>query len=333
MRDFLLPVAAAAVLACVPLLSPPDYVLHLLITATLTAVAGTGWAMMGRFGLVSFGHGAFLGMGAYTMALLWNFYGVSPWLGIPAGIVVAMLFGVLLAYPCFHLRVVGHYFALVTLAAGEIVRILVTAVRELTGGSLGMTPDRAPADAAFASFQFGKEGFWWIALVAWLIAMLAWRLLDRSMSSKALAAISEDEDAAASIGIRVTHEKMKVTLISVALAALAGALTAQYRMYLNPESLAGLGISLQIVFGAIAGGMYSLIGPTVGAVITIGLDESLRIFFGTELTGAAPLIYGLLLVLFMLFLPRGITGLFERRPARRTAEAAPVTAPAAPAPR
>ena len=102
---------------------------------------------------------------------------------------------------------------------------------------------------------------------------------------------------------------------------MAGGLTAQYRMYLNPESLAGLGISLQIVFGAIAGGMYSPIGPTIGALITIGLDESLRIFFGTQFVGAAPLVYGVLLVLFMLFLPRGIAGLLERR--RRVPDAAP----------
>src|SRR5919206_178292 len=152
--------------------------MHLLITALLTAVMGTGWAMMGRFGLVSFGHGAFLGAAAYTMALLWNDLGLTPWLGIP-------------------------------------------------------------------------------------------------------------------IGIGVAAEKLKVTVISVALAALAGALTAQYRQYLNPESLAGLGISLQIVFSAIAGGMYAPLGPTIGAIITIGLEEGLRIAFGTEFTGGAPFIYGI----------------------------------------
>ena len=319
----LLPLAAAvAALAAVPLLSPPDYVMHLLITALLTALAGTGWAMMGRFGLVSFGHGAFLGVSAYTMALLWNFFGLSPWIGVPIGVVAAAGAGALLGYPCFRLRVVGHYFALVTLAAGEIVRILVTALREYTGGSLGMTPNQAPPDAAFAAMQFSKAGFWWVALAAWAVGLLAWRLLDRSMSSKALVAIAEDEDAASSIGIQVTREKLKVTLISAALAGLAGALTAQYRMYLNPESLAGLGISLQIVFGAIAGGMYSPIGPTIGALITIGLEESLRVAFGTEFTGAAAFAYGVLLVLFMLFLPRGIAGLLERRPAARTGSGA-----------
>jgi branched-chain amino acid transport system permease protein len=314
-----------AALATVPLFGPPDYLLHVLITVLLTALAGTGWAMMGRYGLVSFGHGAFLGIAAYTMALLWNEAGLTPWLGIPIGIALAVVAGMLLAYPAFKLRVVGHYFALVTLAAGEIVRILIVALRDHTGGSLGLTPAKPPAGAGWLAMQFDKPTFWYIALAAWGLGLLCWFLLDRSMSSRALAAISEDEDAAASIGIRVTREKMKVTVLSVALAALAGALTAQYRQYLNPESLAGLGISLQIVFGAIAGGMYAPIGPTIGAAITIGLEEGLRIFFGTELTGAAPLVYGLLLVMFMLFMPRGIAGLFERRARPRPA---PAPAPA-----
>jgi branched-chain amino acid transport system permease protein len=318
MSGLALPIAALAALACIPLLSPPDYFMHLLITMLLTALAGTGWALMGRFRLVSFGHGAFLGIGAYVMGLLWNYYGISPWLGVPAGVAAAVVAGLLLGYPCFQLRVVGHYFALVTLAAGEIVRILVTALRDYTGGSLGMTPHQAPPGGGFAAMQFDKAGFWWIALAAWALGLLAWRLLDRSMTSKALAAIAEDEDAAASIGIRVTREKLKLTMLSVGLAALAGALTGQYRMYLNPESLAGLGISLQIVFVAIAGGMYSPIGPTIGALITIGLEESLRIAFGTQFTGAAALVYGLLLVLFMIFLPRGIAGLLERRPGATT---------------
>lgn len=313
MKDYALPGVALAALLALPLLSPPDYVMHVLITMVLTALAGTGWAMMGRYGLVSFGHGAFLGAAAYTMAILWNSIGLTPWIGIPIGVGVAVLMGMLLGYPAFRLRVVGHYFALVTLAAGEIVRILIVALRDITGGSLGMTPAQAAPGHGFLAMQFDKTGFWWLSLIAWAAGLLAWRLLDRSMSSKALAAISEDEDAAASIGIRVTREKLKVTMISVALAATAGALTAQYRQYLNPESLAGLGISLQIVFGAIAGGMYAPFGPTIGAAITIGLEEGLRIAFGTEFTGAAPLVYGLLLVLFMLFLPRGIAGLFERR--------------------
>ncbi len=313
MRSAAFPLVLLAVLACVPLLSPPEYFLHLGITALLMAVAGTGWALMGRFGLVSFGHGAFLGVGAYASALLWNLQGITPWIGVSIGVVMGMAAGALLGWPCFRFKVVGHYFALVTLAAGEIVRILITALREVTGGSLGMTPNAAPPGAGFAAMQFDKAGFWWLSLLAWGLALLVWRLVDGSMSSKALAAIAEDEEAAASIGIRVAREKLKVTLLSAGLAALAGALTGQYRMYLNPESLAGLGISLQIVFGAIAGGMYSPLGPTIGAFLTIALEETLRVSFGTLFTGAAPLVYGVLLVLFIVFLPRGLAGLAERR--------------------
>ena len=301
-----------AALAALPLFGLPDYFLHLGITSMLAALSATGWAMMGRFGLVSLGHGAFIGTAAYVMALLWNEAGLSPWLGLPIGVAAAMSLAALLGYPCFRLRVVGHYFALVTLAAGEIVRLVIVALRDHTGGSLGMTP-RLDANHAFAAMQFTKAGFWWMALIVWAFGLIIWLWLDRSMSSKALAAINEDQDAAASIGIQVTREKLFVTVISAGVAALGGALGAQYRLYLNPESLAGIGISLQIVFGAIAGGMYSLLGPTIGAVFTIALEEALRVAFGTAFIGAAPLVYGVLLVLFILFLPRGIGGFFEKR--------------------
>jgi branched-chain amino acid transport system permease protein len=138
-----------AILAVVPLMGTSDYFLHLGITSMLMAVSGTGWAMMGRFGLVSLGHGAFIGTAAYVMALLWNEAGLTPWLGLPIGVGAAMILAALLGYPCFRLRVVGHYFALVTLAAGEIVRLMIVALREHTGGSLGMTPRLAP-DSPFS---------------------------------------------------------------------------------------------------------------------------------------------------------------------------------------
>lgn len=301
----------AAVFAALPFLGLSDYHLHLGIATMLVALSCTGWALMGRFGLVSFGHGAFIGVAAYTMALLWNDLGLTPWLGLPIGVAAGTAAAALLAYPCFRLRVVGHYFALVTLAAGEIVRILIVALRNHTGGSLGMTPRAAP-DNAFMAMQFTKPVFWYVALGAWALGLIVWWWIDRSMSAKALTAIGEDEDAAAAVGIRVTREKMMITLISAALASLGGALGAQERLYLSPETLAGLGVSLNIVFGALAGGMYSMLGPTVGAIITIALEEILRERFGTNFIGGAPLVFGILLVLFMLFLPRGIVGWFER---------------------
>ena len=126
----------------------------------------------------------------------------------------------------------------------------------------------------------------------WLAGSYVWQRIDRGISREALEAISEDEDAAAAIGINVLREKLRVTVISAALTALGGAIYGQYFMYLNPETVSGIAVSLQIVFAAIAGGVYSMLGPTVGALLTISLTEGLRVWFGTNFIGAANTIYG-----------------------------------------
>lgn len=309
-----------AALAALPFLGLPGYFIHMALLILLWSFAYTGWALMGRFGLVSLGHGAFLGIGAYTTALLWNAYDLTPWLGIPIGIVLAVAAALVIGYPCSRLKVVGHYFALVTLALSEVVRLGIVAARDFTGGSLGMTPR---ADPSLYALQFDRTTFYFIALGTWLAGLAIWRAVDRGIGAKALEAISEDEVAAAAVGIDVTREKLRVTMISAAMTACAGALFAQYLMYLNPDTLAGVGVSLQIVFAAIAGGMYSLLGPTIGAVLTLTLGEGLRVFFGTNFVGAANTIYGILLILFIIFMPRGIVGLLEQRPRRRRPTPAP----------
>jgi branched-chain amino acid transport system permease protein len=273
----------------------PTYLVHLLIQILLLGFIYTAWSMMGRFGLISLGHGAFMGVGAYVPALLWNYSGVTPWVGIPIGVALSVLLAVVIGYPCFRLKVVGHYFALVTLALGQIIQLTATAARDITGGSLGMT--LKAAGSSWYALQFlDKSSFYFIALVVWLAGLLVWRWLDRGIGREALDAISEDEEAAASLGINVMREK------------LGGALLAQYLMYLNPETVSGIGVSLQIVFAAIAGGMYSLLGPTVGSFLTLALTEGLRVWFGTNFIGAANTIYGLLLILFIIYMPKGILG-------------------------
>jgi branched-chain amino acid transport system permease protein len=268
--------------------------------------------MMGRFGFVWLGHGAFMGIGAYVPALLWNYQGVTPWLGIPLSVALAALVAALIGYACFRLKVVGHYFALVTLALGQVVMLSIVAARDLTGGSLGMT-QKAVGHSWYALQFPEKVTFYGIALTVWLGGLVVWWLIDRGIGREALEAISEDEDAAEAIGIDVMWEKLRVTVVSAALTALGGAMFAQYLMYVNPETLSGIGVSLQIVFAAIAGGMYAMLGPTVGALLTISLTEGLRVWFGTNFIGAANTIYGVLLILFIIFMPRGILGLFEQR--------------------
>jgi branched-chain amino acid transport system permease protein len=302
-------VVLGALLALLPFVTP-GYFLHLLIQALLWGFIYTAWALMGRFGFVSLGHGAFMGIGAYVPALLWNYQELTPWIGIPLGVVLAVLLALAVGYPCFKLRVVGHYFALVTLALGQVVLLTIVAGRDITGGSLGMT-QKAVGHSWYA-LQFPQKGYFYaIALVLWLGGLMVWQWLDRGMHRDALEAISEDEEAAAAVGIDVLREKLRVTVISAALTALGGGIFGQYLMYLNPETVSGIAVSLQIVFAAIAGGMYAMLGPTVGSVFTLALTEGLRVWFGASYVGAASTIYGILLILFVIFMPRGIMGLVE----------------------
>lgn len=301
-----------AILLVAPWLGLGNYPLHLMVMGLLWAYIYTSWAIMGRLGMVSFGHGAFLGIGAYSVVLLWNFFGLSPWLGLLAGIAIAAVVALVIGYPCFRFKIVGHYFALVTLALSEVTRLIIVALRDYSGGSLGITPKSALVDGASVSLwgmQFADKRVWfYIVLVCWLAGLYIWHLVDRSMSRLALEAISQEEDAAASIGINVTRTKLSITLLSAMMTCVGGVLYAQYQLYVNPETVSGIGISLQMVFGAIAGGMFVMLGPTVGAVLLLLLSEGLRVWIGNKVLGVDLTIYGLMLVLFIIYMPKGILG-------------------------
>ncbi len=313
-----------AALVALPFAAPP-YILHLVIQILIWAFIYTAWSLMGRFGFVSFGHGAFLGVGAYVPSLLWNYYGVTPWIGIPLSVTAAAALAIVVGYPCFRRRVLGHYFALVTLALSQVVLLSLVAARDITGGSLGFTPKEV--GHSWYALQFPEKGYFYvIAVVLWLAGLLVWRMIDRGIGREALEAISEDEDAASSIGIDVMRQKMRVTIISAALTAVGGAIYGQYVMYLNPETVSGIAVSLQIVFAAIAGGVYSLLGPSVGSLLTLSLTEGLRVWFGTDYIGAANTIYGILLVLCIIFMPQGIVGSLQGM-RRRSTIAKPLVTP------
>lgn len=315
-------------LAAMPFVGVPPYWLHIMIVILIWSFAYTAWSVMGRFGLVSLGHGAFMGIGAYGTALLWNHAGLTPWAGIPISMALAGAFALLIGYPCFKYRIVGHYFALVTLALSVIVGQVIIATRHYTGGSLGYTPNPHGGEGySILAFQFPeKEHFYLIALVAWMVGLVIWRLVDRSMARYALEAISEDEDASAAVGVRVTREKLKITVLSAVMTAFAGAMYCQYQLFVSPDTVAGVGISLQIVFAVVAGGIYTQFGPTVGAIITIILGETLRIniaelegLLGFRPFGLDNTIYGIMLVLFIIFLPKGVLGSIQSRFGRRAA--------------
>jgi branched-chain amino acid transport system permease protein len=296
------------------------YYLHLLVQILIWSFIYTGWSLMGRFGLTSLGHGAFTGIGAYVVVLLWNFAGLTPLLGIPVAVIAAVIVALLVGYPCFRWRITGHYFALLTLALTEFVRLCIVGLRDYTGGSLGTQPRRYGDGISLYAAQFEPDRMlsYYVALALWLVGLYIWWRVDRSMDRYALDAASQDEDAAASVGIDVTREKLKVTAISAAMCAVGGAIYGQYQMYIGPETIAGLGVSLNIVFAVIAGGLWVMLGPTVGAVFTQVLSEVLRVtiqgsatmqsVFGSAALALDTLIYGLLLILFIIYMPKGILG-------------------------
>jgi branched-chain amino acid transport system permease protein len=299
-----------------------NYPLHLMIMVLLWGYIYTSWSLMGRLGMVSFGHGAFMGIGAYTVVMLWNHFGLTPWIGMLVAFAAAALVALVIGYPCFRFKIVGHYFALVTLALSEVARLLIVALRDQTGGSLGATPNGALTDGAalsLAALQFSSK-LVWLAIVAgfWLGGLWVWRMVDRSMGRLALQAIAEEEEAAASVGIPVTRAKLQITMISALMTCAGGILYAQYQLYVNPDAVSGIAISLQMVFGAIAGGMFVMLGPTVGAAFTLLLAEGLRLAFGNQYPALDATIYGAMLVLFIIYMPQGILGAALGRFRRRT---------------
>ncbi|MGA3398131.1 MAG: branched-chain amino acid ABC transporter permease [Acetobacteraceae bacterium] len=314
MKDWAPWVVVGAALIVLPFVYQAPYPLHIMVIILIWSFVYTSWSVMGRFGLVSLGHGGFFGIGAYVTALLWNYFHVTPWLGIPVGMLAAVVVALAIAYPCSRFRITGHYFALVTLALSAIVLQVITATRDTTGGSLGYTPERFNGGNSIYALQFtGKQTWYLVALAIWAVGLLIrWRV-DRSMLRYALEAIAEDEDAAGAAGVHVTVEKLKVTALSAAMTGFAGAIYCQYQMFISPDTVSGISVSLQMVFAVVVGGIYVLLGPTVGAIITIVLAETLRIYFGTAALGWDNVVYGTLLVVFIIFLPQGLLGSAQAR--------------------
>ena len=294
----------------IPVIVRSPYILHIITLIFIWSFVATAWSYMGRFGIVSLGHGAFLGLGAYTSGLLFNGIGLSPWIGMVLGGIVAVLLAILIGYASFRFGVIGDYFALVTLALGEVIALLLVAFREHTGGSLGFTLKRMGNSLWYMQFQ-EKTYFYYLSLVFLIGALVVWKLIDRSRMQKALRAIGEDEIAASALGIGIVRYKLYILMVSAFFTAMGGVLYAQYVTYLNPHTLSGVTPSLDIAFKAILGGMYHLWGPMFGTAMIVSLDEYIRVTYGVKFIGISQIIYGVALVSLIIFLPKGIYGTFH----------------------
>jgi branched-chain amino acid transport system permease protein len=295
-----------ALALAVPWLVANPSQLNFAILVLMIAQAGVAWNILGGYaGQVSLGHAAFYGIGAYTSTKLLMIWGVSPWLGMLAGAVVAVAFALVIGIPCFRLK--GHYFAMATIAIGEILQIVVTN-QDWLGGAVGL---QLPlANEGWASFVFNrsKVPYYYIILGLLLLSLGVSFAIERSFLGYYFRAIKDEPDAARSVGIDLTRYKLIAITASSFLTALGGTFYAQKELFIDTGSTMATSLSIKIALVAILGGVGSLAGPLVGAVILTAIEETTRAMFGGTGRGTDLIIYALLIIVVAVFYPAGVVG-------------------------
>ena len=295
-----------ALALAVPWLVANPSQLNFAILVLMIAQAGVAWNILGGYaGQVSLGHAAFYGIGAYTSTKLLMIWGVSPWLGMLAGAVVAVAFALVIGIPCFRLR--GHYFAMATIAIGEILQIVVTN-QDWLGGAVGL---QLPlGNEGWASFVFNrsKVPYYYIILGLVLLSLGVSFAIERSFLGYYFRAIKDEPDAARSVGIDLTRYKLIAITASSFLTALGGTFYAQKELFIDTGSTMATSLSIKIALVAILGGVGSLAGPLVGAAILTAIEETTRAMFGGTGRGTDLIIYALLIIVVAVFYPAGVVG-------------------------
>jgi branched-chain amino acid transport system permease protein len=303
-RSSLYLLAGLAVLAAAVALTVKDkFYLHLLIMMLFYAATSSAWNIVGGFaGQLSLGHAAFFGIGAYTSTLLFINLGLSPWVGMLIGAVVATVVSGVIGYPSFRLR--GPFFTLVTIAFAEVLRILTLYAHDLTKGSIGISVPFRPAPGNFIFRQLSAYAF--VALAFLAITVLVSLRIEHSRLGYYLAALREDEDAAQALGIDTARYKLVAVLVSAFLTSLAGTFYAQYIFYIEPFQTFSLDFSVLLAMMAIIGGVGTVWGPVAGAFLVTPLQEVLQAKLGGALQGLHLVIYGAVLIVVVIVLPQGI---------------------------
>jgi branched-chain amino acid transport system permease protein len=303
MRRVALGAAAGAVLLVLPFWIPSNWQ-NLLITTFYYAYLGQAWNILGGYtGQLSLGHAAFFGIGAYTSAVLAIHLGVSPWLGMLAGALLAAVLSLGIGYLGFRFGLRGFYFILLTLAMAEICR-LVALHLPILGGYTGLFITFTPNPW---QFQFrGKIPYYYIALgFLGLACGVVW-LIQRSKLGTYLVAIREDEDASEALGVDTFRYKMIAYAVSAALTAVGGTFYAYFQFYLQPNTVLHINHSVDIMIRPIVGGSGTILGPVLGSFLLELLGEFSRAYFASGAAGLNVVIYGLLLIAVVLFLPHGV---------------------------
>ena len=310
-RDLIVAACLAGIAALVPLFVKDVYVQNIMVLTLMYAALAQSWNILGGYcGQISLGHALYFGLGAYTTTLLFTKFGVLPWFGMLGGGLISALIALALGYPCFRLR--GHYFVIATIVIAEIAYLLFLNW-DWAGAALGI--DVPVRGDSWATFQFtrSKLPFYYFALVFCCVAWLVTWWLEDSKWGYWWRAVKDNPDAAESLGVVVFNSKMGAAAVSAFMTAIGGAFYAQFVSYIDPESVMSFHFSLLMALPAVLGGIGTLWGPVLGAVILIPLTELTRSFIGGSGRGVDLILYGAVIVLISLARPEGLIGLFSRR--------------------
>ncbi len=312
-KDLVLIAVFAAIAALLPLLVTAGTTLNFAVFTLIICLAAQGWNILGGYGGgYSFGHAAFFGTAAYLTAILQVRYGLNPYPGFALGVAAAAAVGWIIGFLSFRSGLRGSYFALVTLAFAEVFRVVANAA-DFTGGAAGLL---IKLDVRPANFQFASRAtFYWVALGLVTAALVVTRALERSRLGAQLVAVRENENAARALGVDVLSVKLSAITLSAAITGAAGALYAQYFLYLDANIAYGTWISVEALLAPIIGGAGTVFGPVLGGVVLHGLSEFTKSLVGT-IPGVDLVIFGILLILVVRFPPRDIPGLLRRSRAR-----------------
>jgi len=293
-----------------PLIFTLPFPRHVMIMIFLYATLGLAWNMIGGYaGQISLGHALFFGIGAYTSTLMLMKLGASPWVGMLVGGILSIGVSFIIGYPCFKLA--GHYFAIATIAIGEIAQVWMLNW-DWAGAAVGLTLPILPESLANLEFHSTKAPYYYIAFGLLILGLLATYGIDRSKLGYYFKAIKGDLEAARSLGINVTKYKFYALALSAFFTSICGSFYAQYVLFIDPDSVFPLMLSIIVCLVATLGGVGTIWGPVIGAFILIPISEFTRIYLGGGGKGTDLIIYGLLIMVISIYQPFGVIGIAKR---------------------
>jgi branched-chain amino acid transport system permease protein len=283
------------------------YVISLMTIVLLFTFLGQSWnLMLGIGGQLSIGHALFVGLGAYSVGVLYVKYGISPWIGLFLGMIIAGSVGAALAWLSFRFEVRGIYFALLTIAAAEFARIMFSGW-EFVGAMQGLFFPAPTGAIEFSMLRGGARFYYFVSLALAALGIIGTELISRSYLGYVWRAMRDDEPAARALGVRTFRHKILVISVSAAAAAAGGGILGLVQGSIFPDSIMGMGLSVDVLIGPVVGGLGTTFGPLIGSLAAIPLNHLMSaIGDNLRIPGLNNITYGIVFILVVWFLPDGI---------------------------